>query len=299
MQKTKILSRILELFNTGENIIQYLKLLNKSKFVTSEDILISYDFQAGTYSKRADINRKIRDGYCQNLAKNINDLGVFDSILEVGVGEASTLGNLLLKLKVTPSNIFGFDLSWSRIKYANIFIEPLFPKDKYNIKLTTGDLFNAPFKDNSLDIVYTSHTLEPNGGLEKEALESLYRITNKYLILLEPSYELASKVAKDRMEKHGYVSGLYQTAINLGYNVIKYELFKPTFNDDNPTGIIIIKKDSIETPCNFLACPVTKTKLINYRGAYYSEESLLAYPIVDHIPCLLPENAIIASHFMK
>lgn len=50
-----------------------------------------------------------------------------------------------------------------------------------------------PLKDNSIDIVYTSHSIEPNGGREEEALEELYRVANKYLILLEPDYELANE----------------------------------------------------------------------------------------------------------
>jgi ubiquinone/menaquinone biosynthesis C-methylase UbiE len=32
--------------------------------------------------------------------------------------------------------------------------------------LVVADLFHIPFADNSVDVVYTSHSLEPNGGRE-------------------------------------------------------------------------------------------------------------------------------------
>jgi uncharacterized protein YbaR (Trm112 family) len=47
-----------------------------------------------------------------------------------------------------------------------------------------------------------------------------------------------------------------------------------------------------------LCCPITKTDLIKMNDAYYSKESLLAYPIINGTPCLLPNNAIIATHFL-
>ncbi len=34
------------------------------------------------------------------------------------------------------------------------------------------------------------------------------------------------------------------------------------------------------------------------RDNYFSKESLLLYPIIEGIPCLLPENAIIATHYL-
>ena len=54
--------------------------------------------------------------------------------------------------------------------------------------------------DKSVDVVYTAHSLEPNGGRELEAVKELLRITSKRLILIEPSYELADKECKIRMK---------------------------------------------------------------------------------------------------
>ena len=49
--KIGILARIAEIYNSGGNIIQFLKGLNNQTENNLEDILISYDFQAGTYIK--------------------------------------------------------------------------------------------------------------------------------------------------------------------------------------------------------------------------------------------------------
>lgn len=100
---------------------------------------------------------------------------------------------LIDKLKHKPTDVLGFDLSWSRLKFAKEFL-----KDHNNerFKLFTANLFEIPLLDNSVDIVYTSHSIEPNGGQEEKALKELYRIANKYVVLLEPSFELGNEAAK-------------------------------------------------------------------------------------------------------
>jgi uncharacterized protein YbaR (Trm112 family) len=153
--------------------------------------------------------------------------------------------------------------------------------------------------DNSIDIVYTSHSLEPNGGKEVEALKELYRITRKYMILLEPSFEFANLEAKARMKKHGYVTELYASAIKLDYKIIEHRLFDYYSNPLNPTGLIIIQKKATGSNNSNLVCPISHTELINYSDSLlYSKESFLAYPIIDKIPCLLKENSILATHLL-
>ena len=296
MDHKKILSRIKNLYSENANIIRYLKELDKSNINSIEDIMISYDFQAGTYYQDYKKDPSIKERYCSNLANIINNLGQYENILEVGVGEGTTLGPLFQFLDCKPNKVYGFDLSWSRIKYANKLLKELGIE---NVKLFTGNLFSIPIKDNSIDIVYTSHSIEPNGGKEKDALIELYRITNKYLVLLEPSYEFASIQAKERMLSHGYVTKLFSAALELGFNVIEHRLFEISSNPLNPTGLIIIKKDYNSECLNPLCCPLTKTDLIEMNNAYFSPESLLVYPIIDGIPCLMAESAIVATKFME
>lgn len=291
-----MLNRIKEIYDNNENVIAYLNKMDSKEENRLEDILISYDFQAGTYTKGYKSNPAIKDSYCDHLAAIINEISEYNSILEVGVGEATTLAVTLSKLNHIPEKSFGFDISWSRIKYAKKFVKEL---GIMNVDLFTGDLFNMPLKDNSIDIVYTSHSIEPNGGREEEALIELYRVTNKYLILLEPAYEFANDEAKSRMEEHGYITTLFQTAKDLGYDIVEHRLFEVSANPLNPTGLIIIKKDGTGNVNDPICCPVTKTDFVVKDNAYYSPESLLVYPVIDGVPCLLAQNAVVATKFLE
>jgi len=295
MKKFKQLKKIKEVYSRGENMIKYLKSIGQNKSNAIEDILISYDFQSGSYIKGFANNPRYKIDYCGALATIINKYDNIDSIIEVGVGEATTLNCLLNKLKNKPNNILGFDISWSRIKFAKEFSKEFGNED---LRLFTANLFEVPLLDNSIDIVYTSHSIEPNGGKEIEALKELYRITNKYLILLEPSFELANKEARQRIVEHGYVTKLYQTAIDLNYKIVEHRLFDYTSNPLNPTGLLIIEKqNSVEKNHSNLVCPLTHTSLEQFNEhLFYSSESFLAYPIIENIPCLLKENSILATH---
>lgn len=296
MEKFKQLARIKEIYANGENIIKYLKSINNDELNTIEDILISYDFQSGSYIKGFSNNPEFKDKYCTSLARIIDNLGNFDSIVEVGVGEATTLNNLIRKLTKIPSDILGFDISWSRLKFAKEFLADFELKD---ITLFAANLFEIPLLDNSIDIVYTSHSIEPNGGKEEEAIKELYRIAGKYLILLEPSYEFADEKSQLRMKEHGYVTNLYSTAKKLGYKIIEHRLFDYSSNPLNPTGIMIIEKKSSISNSPNLKCPISLTELTKYNDSLlYSKDSFLAYPVIDEIPCLLKENSILATHLL-
>lgn len=288
---------IRKIYEDGGNIIQYLKNSDNPEKNIGEMIRISYDFQSGSYIKNVKENPEYNEKYTRAIAKVINRIGIgYDFILEAGVGEATTLLNVIPKLKIKPKRAYGFDLAWSRIRYATQYRKR---KNIKNVFLFMADLFNIPLADDSIDIVYTSHSIEPNGGKEREALLELMRITRRYLILLEPAYEFASAEAKKRMRKHGYIKTLYPTAISLGLNVIEHRLFDVYSNPLNPTGLIVIKKDvkSSRTMDNPLLCPVSKTPLERIKNSYFSKEGLLVYPVIDGVPCLLRDNAVIATHY--
>lgn len=207
------------------------------------------------------------------------------------------MGNLLTRMETRPQAVYAFDLSWSRIRYGQKFLKS---QDIHNVQFFTGDMFHMPIKDNSIDFVYTVHAVEPDGGREREALIELNRIAKKYVVLLEPAYEFAVEKARERMLSHGYITNLYTTAIDLGYKVIEHRLFERSLNPLNPTGLIIIEKNPElreQSGTDPLCCPITKASLKQQGTAYYSNEGMLAYPVLEHVPCLLPQNAIVATHF--
>jgi hypothetical protein len=292
MDKNSVILKIAELYKKGENIIQYLRDAEGRDYNTTEDILISYDFQAGSYVRYATENVGYVRRYTGAIAEVIKGLISEGSVVEAGVGEATTLGNVALQLP-GPFHFGGFDISWSRIFCGRQYLE------KSNIKplLFTGDLFQIPLGDNSVNLIYTSHSIEPNGGREEEALRELYRVASRYVVLLEPGYEFASEDGKKRMKKNGYVTNLPDVIQSLGYDLIEHRKFEHTGNLLNPTALYIIKKETKQTgnPKIKLACPISKGELIERDDHYYSPQALVSYPRILGIPCLLSHNAILTT----
>lgn len=291
--------QIKELYLKGENISSLLRSANTITRNTEENIEISYDLQSGSYVEAMKDLRMAahKKEYASEIAQVILNLCQPCSVLEAGVGEATTLSGVIESFPKSQSvDFYGFDLCWSRIAHAKKFLA-----EHANVTLCTGSLFEIPFATDSIDIVYTSHSIEPNGGSEIPILKELYRVASKYLILLEPGYEFASDEGKKRMVKHRYCCGLQEAISSLGWTVVKHSLFPYVANPLNPTAITIIKKEgfgqSNGQQDQVLACPKFKKSLIKMGDVFFSEEGLCVYPVLAGIPCLRSENAIIASHY--
>lgn len=282
-----------EKYRNGENIIHYITEQYGDKSILPEAINVSYDLQSGTYVENFHKNPQYFESYLSDFANELNNLSEFNSILEAGVGEATTLIPLLSRIRQKPEIVFGIDSSWSRVKTAINFAQS---QGNGRVQLAVGNMFTLPFTDNSVDLVYTSHAIEPNGGMEKQALQELYRVARKYLVLFEPIYEFADEAGKKRMDDLGYIKGLYQTAIDLGLKVVRYELLPHIKELINPTGVIVIEKSISGSPQlpNF-ACSISKMPLENAEDCLYNRESGLAYPKIMGIPCLKAEQAIVAT----
>jgi ubiquinone/menaquinone biosynthesis C-methylase UbiE len=286
-----------ELYQQGQNIMALLRQNTPTHGNIEEVIEVSYDLQAGSYvAALGDASMaEHKQRYGAAIAQEIVALCDPSSILEAGVGEATTLVEVIKKLPA-ETQAYGFDLCWSRVAHGKLWL------DRNSISgtsLCTGSLFQIPFATNSIDIVYTSHSIEPNGGFERSILQELYRVARKYLILLEPGYELADEAAKARMESHGYCKNLVETAQDLDYSVIKHELFALTANPLNPTAITVIQKqpDSGKHTESVWACPKTGAMLRQFGEVLFSPEALCVYPIIAGIPCLRADNAIVASYY--
>tara|TARA_B110000259_G_C14028729_1_gene405776 strand:+ start:3242 stop:4144 length:903 start_codon:yes stop_codon:yes gene_type:complete len=286
------------LYRKGVNISQLLRAEKNFQNNTSEMIEVSYDLQSGSYTAGVENkeNAKINRNYTKGVVDAILQLCKPESILEAGVGEATTLSDVAANIG-TDVHSFGFDLSWSRVAYAKRYLEK---NNVSNVTLCTGDMFNIPFANNSIDVVYTSHSIEPNGGHEESLLKELFRVSKKFLVLLEPAYELSSEVVRQRMDSHGYCKNLKGIAESLGYDVINHNLFSAQTTTTNPTAITVIRKESIiDTIINPFVCPKFKTPLEEIDGMLFSPEAMAVYPIVSGIPCLKIENGILASKYKE
>jgi hypothetical protein len=238
----------------------------------------------------------VRQDECsREIARIISTLCTPRSILEAGVGEGTTISGVVKHLESVDS--YGFDLSWSRVAFARRWLAS---NGIESTKLCTGNLLDIPFLDSSIDVVYTSHSIEPNGGREMEILRELYRVAKQFVVLIEPAYEFASVEARQRMDFHGYCKGLDRVSRSLGYDVLEHAPFGFTISDPlNPSGLTIIRKDSDNnsTSHEMYACPKYKTPLKNLGDMMFSREALVVYPVVLGIPCLRIENGIVASKF--
>jgi hypothetical protein len=214
-------------------------------------------------------------------------------LLEAGLGEGTAMSQVLHHYGASDVNAYGFDLCWSRVYRARQWLSR---QGLPEVSLCTASLAGIPFADNSFDVVYTIQSVEPNGGRETEILAELYRVASRYLVLLEPAFELANAEAQARMIQHGYCRDLIGHAQRLGMKVLECKLFPFVQNPLNPTALIVIEKDPGRSPVTpKLRCPKYQTPLLRHDQVYYSPDSFTIYPIIAEIPCLRAENAIIAT----
>lgn len=239
MNKLALTRKLRELYARGENLAAYLRSLEGAAVNTVEDVMLSYDFQAGSYLAAYEKDPAYLEARTRALATLLQGLGPFRTVLEPGVGEATTLSLLSVHL---PPDIewLGFDLSWSRVKVGQAFIRKRgFPQGP--CRLFWADVFHIPLADHSVEVVYTSHCLEPNGGREAEAIRELLRVASRWVVLLEPAYDLAPPEARQRMEHHGYVRNLAETIRGLGADLVEHRLFEPSNNPLNSTGLYLVR----------------------------------------------------------
>jgi 2-polyprenyl-3-methyl-5-hydroxy-6-metoxy-1,4-benzoquinol methylase len=121
------------------------------------------------------IQRFLLGNFFKNLV-NLTAAKTVDSILDVGCGEGFTLNRL-------KENGIGKKLEG--IEYLQAAID-LGKKTYPDIKITKGNIYELPYKDNSFDLVLCTEVLE---HLEKpqDALKELVRVSKKYLIISVPN----------------------------------------------------------------------------------------------------------------
>jgi SAM-dependent methyltransferase len=289
-----------EVFARGENVMAAARRRDGRAWNSMAATLVAYDLQSGSYVDQAKANPVSHAAWCAQIAQLLEPwLTATSTVLEVGCGEATTLAGVLRSLRTRPKRALGFDISWSRCAVGTTWLA----QNNQAATLFVADLFSIPLADNAVDVVYTSHSLEPNGGREREGLAELLRVARTAVVLVEPIFELATDDGKDRMLQHGYVRGLKETATALGAQVEDYRLLPYTPNPLNPSGVIVILKAASSLPAgdspaqvvHRWQCPWTRAPLQVIGDALFCEAGGIAYPMLRGIPLLTADHAVIAS----
>lgn len=290
-----------EAYSHGRNAMDYARQYagggaNGNQLIST---LIAYDLQAGTYKEFARNNKVHHARWCQQLASLIATvLPKGGSLLELGTGEATTLCGVVKELEGLVGSAHGFDLSWSRVYEGSAWLS----ENNQNATLFVGDLFNIPLADQSVDVVFSSHSIEPNGGREYDAIDECLRVARTAVVLVEPIYELASVEAKRRMEKLGYIRNLRSVADQFPVNIKDYRLLDHCDNPLNPSGVLILVKPASSTgngghmdSLSWWQCPHTGAPLLEHKDYLVSEEMGVVYPKLKGIPLLDLGHMVIAS----
>lgn len=285
-------------YQNGENVTNYLRNKLGSEDNTSEIIEIAYDLQSGSYIEHVKSNLDKADSYASELSTILNDnLEHGDSMLDVGTGEITTLTLVLNKLKTELSEIVALDISWSRLSVGMKFHRE-HRKHKYLLKVFVADIKALPLHEKCVDVVTSSHALEPNGKSLKNLLRELFRVAKKKLVLFEPSYELNSEEGKARMDKLGYIKNVEGTVNELGGKILDVVPIKHTSNPLNPTACYIIEPPahSAKHLENVTFCvPGTNFILKSDEQYLLSKDTGLVFPVLDDIAVLKKSSAILAT----
>lgn len=302
----RLISGMRDAYARGENAMGYARKELRDAGLGTEynhtlATLVAYDLQAGTYVRNARADLEKKGDWCRQVASLIQPmLPAGGSLLEVGVGEGTTLAGVLQELHGQVGKALGFDISWSRILFGNDWLQ----KSCQVAELFVGDLLHIPLANDSVDVVYSAHSLEPNAGLESEIIAECLRVARVGVVLVEPIYELASHEAQSRMRRHGYVRGLKEAAQNLGGVVVDYRLLELTASPLNPSGVLALSKQALNQKNRLgtgdglevaWSCPLTHSPLIQQDDLFYAPAVGLAYPMLRGIPLLRPAHAVIAS----
>jgi SAM-dependent methyltransferase len=284
----------------GENVTRHLRRQLNVDRNTPEIIEIAYDIQAGSYVDFADRNPDSLRSFTDEAAKILKRYcGDTDSILDVGCGELTTLSHLVNNLGVAPAALLAFDLSWSRIRVGRNYASSHLNRSAFDrLSLFTAEIGEIPLLSKSVDVVVSSHALEPNGGREKELLAEVLRIARRYAVLFEPSYELNSGEGRARMENLGYIKDLEAVARTLGATVEDIVPLRHVSNKLNPTAAFIIRpgeEHPMSDPGHLFADPGGNTPLQRYDTFFFSPQRGVSYPILDGIPILRSSAAVLTS----
>lgn len=194
----------------------FTKKINYSKARDLDNVKKKYDQISGTYI--SEFNKENQNYLAYNhfekkiyliTANQIDHPAYFlsnfcnkyslNSIFEVGAGELTTL------FPIIKNGTFKFtsalDLSSERLKKGFEFF------NKNNLKidnLISGNATKLPYSENSFDLVFSHYCLEQVPLLANEIIDEMIRVSSKYIIFIEPSYEFSNLYTRNKILIKGY-----------------------------------------------------------------------------------------------
>ena len=294
------ISELRQAYIRGDNITQLLMNSNLG-LARSEIIEIAYDIQTGSYTRIALDNPERLKGYAYEIHKSIKlYLAEHDVILDCGAGELTTLSALSDHLP-TQCQLLACDISLSRLRVGRRFAERVMRGDlAIALRLFVADMARLPLADSSVDVVFTSHALEPNHGRERELLAELLRVARRHLLLFEPSWENADELVRGRMEQHGYVRDLPLHIDAAGGRLVSVEPLANPLSTLNPTYCYVVepidKQSQPSLADQTFQCPRSGYPLHRQQSHWWNQEGGWAYPEIDGIACLREKHGVLMSH---
>jgi SAM-dependent methyltransferase len=290
-----------EVLARGGNVLEHLRASLGLAVNTSDVVEIAYDIRAGADIRYVAEHPDARAAYATELSEILaRYVEPGDVVLEVGCGECTTLADAAASGLRRAGALLGCDLSWSRVFLGRGFLDDRLPRDAPRVELFVADLLALPLRDASVDVLWTAHTVESNGGREREALAELFRITRRRLCLFEPNYEAGTPEIRARMERFGWARGLPAAIEALGGTLESCLPMAHPVNPLNPTYAFIVRPPGAPPTAAPAAdarwaCPATRLPLAPLGDVMFCEGAGLAYPILRGIPVLRPDAAVLAT----
>lgn len=295
-------------YEKNENITAALKKKLKVDYNTPEIIAAAYDLQAGSYSIDADNQPK----FYQTRAKEVSDfissnVSDIESILDVGSGELTMFARVASNLSLSAKSeikLYASDISLSRLVVGRNHLNKSI--DSVNrINLAVADTAKLPFGTNSVDIVTSDHSLEPNGARILEVLNECFRVARRYCVFVEPNNSLQGSEGKERMKHLGYIFDIEKSISELGGKIKSQHITINNYNQLNKSMMLVVEVPNLsnskilpndEGEIQF-TYPGTDHVLQHNKSFLYDIQSGFLFPKIDNVSLLLEHNRILFSKY--
>ena len=228
---------------------------------------------------REDHYRRMMNEYARHLANT-----EFDSLLEVGAGELTTIAEMARRFG-SGRAYHAIDLSFARVHRGRRFFDDL----EAVIIASRANAVRLPYADDSFDVVFTAHCLEHMPLDFRDAVDEMVRVARRAIVLFEPSYRLGDSVQKMRMRANGYARGIEDYLHRIeGVKLWPVRLMRnaSAYNRTAVFGIhidgAIAEGRRVKRPPK-LACPECHSPLKQLEAGRSCGTCQIGYPVIDGV----------------